>query len=110
MSIYHTASGILTGKCKTEVSSDRTCLRLTTVLTQAVVNGRVLKNPLPCLFFNEQAEMLLKRMQAGDLRPGERIWVQGRHLKTSYLIKKCDTRKEEYYLWVYRFEKIGGEE
>ena len=95
------ASGCLIVPYQQSISDKKECLRIQANLSQAEINGKRLNDPLPCLFFNEQAEKL-----AIECREGERIALAGRVLKTSFLVGKCDTRKEGHVLWVYRFEKI----
>ena len=99
----HTAVGTVSPEHIYEVSKAGDCARLRVGLLPAVVDGKPLKNPLPCLLFNDLAVRFINEALAGSY-----VSVQGRILKTSYLVGKCDTRHTEYYLWVYQYEILSN--
>ena len=99
----HTAVGTVPLERIYEVSEAGDCARLRIGLLSAVVDGKPLKNPLPCLLFNDLAVQFVNEAVAGS-----KVSVHGRILKTSYLVGKCDTRNTEYYLWVYQYEMLAG--
>lgn len=83
------------------ISEDKSCAYIICTIDDVIYQGQRISGTIRCVFYNEMAEKIYQESI------GQRMSIQGEYVKSSYLVGKCDVRKEELLLWAYIYEKIN---